>query len=580
MSESKLSSIPDDLFSIDFNEVDYPVYRLLNYKDQEVIDEYKLNEQISVKVRRQQEGDIGVKFYELNEPQLDDTTKKIYGETREPVVNALEREKRSGFDWREDKEDFIKNAAKEKIDIYSHNVYIFNKIRSLFGIDLVTSLSESDVNDILYYLYRDYIGFRKIDALMEDPNVEDITCNGPNEPVFVNHSEHGEMATNIVFEEDELDGFVRFLANRGGQTISKSTPVQDISIPPGHRVNCMYRYEATNKGSNFTIRTYSDETFTPVDLLRYDTFNANQLGFLWFCLENDKGYFAAGGTGAGKSTTLNSVLLFGNPEAKMVSVEDTQELQPFEPNTTQLLTRDGLNDDDEISMRDLGNYVLRQRPVYIIYGEARGEEIQDEIEFMNTGHTAFTTFHAGDMKTLSSRLVDNGVSIRSQEAIHLVGFQDELINNESGERMRRCRSIVEVDEYNENNSDDEFDNLEKQTLWKYNKMKENTNEEKFEFQLDSYTESTTIQEIQEDSGFTDERVKEEIEVRTEILQELVDKDIEDLDIIKEVINTYQRNVTKHKPKENPAYTNIISDNPEFVSNTTESSNDDNKGDTQ
>ncbi len=232
---------------------------------------------------------------------------------------------------------------------------------------------------LLYYIERNLIGYGPIDPLMRDPNIEDISCNGTNVPIYVWHRKYESIPTNITFLDDEyLNEFVMKLAHMAGKHISIAFPIVDAMLPGKHRLAATFGREVSVKGPTFTIRKFRERPFSPVELIMGGTLNSLMAAYLWTLIEHAKTAMIAGGTGSGKTTTLNAISLFIKPGMKIVSVEDTPELNLPHPNWVQLTTREsyivGGGAGTEIRLFDLVKLSLRYRPDYIIVGEVRGEE--------------------------------------------------------------------------------------------------------------------------------------------------------------------------------------------------------------
>jgi flagellar protein FlaI len=185
------------------------------------------------------------------------------------------------------------------------------------------TLTEYQIEKLLYLLRRDFIGFERIDGIKHDINIEDISCDGYNSPVFVYHSDYEQIITNVYHGEEELDDFVVKLSQRSGKGISKRNPQVDATLPDGSRSQLTLGREVSDHGTNYTIRQFKDVPFTPIDLVNWNTFSLAEMAFLWLCIENHKSLIFAGGTASGKTTSLNAVSLFIPSKAKIVSIEDT-----------------------------------------------------------------------------------------------------------------------------------------------------------------------------------------------------------------------------------------------------------------
>jgi len=297
-----------------------------------------------------------------------------------------------------------------------------------------------------YYLRRDLSGFGPLEALMHDPALEDISCNGDNLPVFIFHRTYGSLPTSVLFREGELNQFVLKLAQKANKQISLTNPMVDATLPGGSRVQITYSNVVSLRGSSFTIRKFRTEPMTPLDLIRLGTYNAEILAFLWLVIEHRRSLIIAGGTASGKTSTMNAISLFIPQNAKIVSLEDTHEIQLPHSNWLATLTRElntpGVQGD--IDLFSLLKSSMRQRPEYIIVGEVRGREAQTLFQAMNTGHATLSTIHAGSVQETINRLTHEPISVPSVmfTALDLVINQSIYIYGNS--RIRRCHAIHEI----------------------------------------------------------------------------------------------------------------------------------------
>ncbi len=311
------------------------------------------------------------------------------------------------------------------------------------------SLSDEQVEKLVYYLVRDFIRYDRIDGLKHDVNVEDISCDGYGEPVFVYHSSYGQLLTNVSFGEDALDDFAVKLAQRARKGISKRQPNVDATLADGSRAQLTLGREVSDRGTNFTIRQFREIPFTPVDLVAWETYSLEQMVYLWLALESGRSLIVAGGTASGKTTTLNALSLFVPSDTKLVSIEDTRELLMPQRNWVPTTTRESFKTDDgsAIDEFDLLEDALRKRPDYILMGEVRGEEGRTLFQAMNTGHTVCTTFHANSPEEVIRRFTEEPINVaRSMfSAVDIVATQ--TTTKVDGRRVRRATSLVEIDEY-------------------------------------------------------------------------------------------------------------------------------------
>ena len=374
-------------------------------------------------------------------------------------------------------------------------------------------LSAYQVEKLLYRLKRDFVGYERIDPIKHDINIEDISCDGYNSPVFVYHSEYEQIITNVSYGEAELDDFVVKLAQRSGKGISKRSPQVDATLPDGSRAQLTLGREVSDHGTNYTIRQFKDVPFTPIDLINWNTFDVEEMAYLWLCIENEKSLIFAGGTASGKTTSLNAVSLFIPSKSKIVSIEDTREVELPQRNWIASVTRPSFSADDagDIDEFALLEAALRQRPEYIVMGEIRGEEGRTLFQVMSTGHTTLTTFHADSVGEVIKRFTTDPINVSKTmfSALDLVSVQTQT--RVRGRKVRRNKSLTEINHY-----DAENDEINVQDIYQWQA-------ETDEYQ--SMGESNTVEEIKFDRGWNTEDVERELFERKVVLAYLIDRNL-------------------------------------------------------
>jgi len=295
-----------------------------------------------------------------------------------------------------------------------------------------------------YYLHRDFRGYGRVDPLLQDDHIEDISCDGPDHPVFIYHEAYTDLETNVAFGTAALDDFVVGLAQQAGHHISVGDPLIEATLPDGSRAELSLGEEVTPHGSAFTIRQYATDPLTPIDLIDRGTFDAAGMAYCWLCIEHNKSLLVAGGTAAGKTTTLNALSMFVPPGAKVVTIEDTRELTLAHDNWLAAVTREQLTEGAAIDMYDLLRSALRHRPEYLLVGEVRGKEAETLFQAMNTGHTTLSTIHADSIETAVTRLENEPIGLPRTmvESLDLCAVQTQ--RRLGGQRVRRVDGIAEI----------------------------------------------------------------------------------------------------------------------------------------
>ncbi len=306
---------------------------------------------------------------------------------------------------------------------------------------------------LVYYLDREFIGTGIVEVPMTDTEVEDISCDGVGIPLYIYHRKFGSIRSNVKFSDNkQVDDYVVWIAQRSGKHISVASPMLDATMPDGSRLQATLGTHVTKRGSSFTIRRFRDHPFTPVDLLKFKTMSPEMMAYLWIAIESGQSMMVCGGTASGKTTTLNATLLFIPSQMKIVSIEDTRELNLPHENWVPSLTRAGFGAKNvvsgkapgEIDMFDLLAAALRQRPQYLMVGEVRGAEAFIVFQAMATGKTCYTTFHAESVSAMVHRMENPPISLPRSlvSALNLVLLQRQV---KVGTKMtRRVQSLTEI----------------------------------------------------------------------------------------------------------------------------------------
>jgi flagellar protein FlaI len=400
--------------------------------------------------------------------------------------------------------------------------FLRQKVQELtrdFGI----RLSSESLEKVMYYLVRDLIGYGRLDPILRDKRAEDISADGPGIPVYVYHQRYGSLKTNIIFSREELDSLIYKLAQRSGRHISLARPLLDASLPSHDRLQLSIGGQVTTRGSTFTIRKFREIPFTPIDLINLGTLSVEMAVYFWLAVENGFNIIITGGTASGKTTFLNTISMFIPPNCKIVSIEDTREINLLHENWIPSVTRD-TEESGLIEMFDLLRTALRQRPEYLLVGEVRGREAYTLFQAMATGHITFATFHADSVESLVKRLTKPpiDVPIMLLDSIDIVA----LLNMEKvgDTRTRKCIKVVEVSDV-----DFEKGTLKTNEVFRYNAGN---------FQFSS--ESKVFVEAMEKSNMSEADFSAEFARRMRIMKRMCEKKINDFYILSKLLFDYSR----------------------------------------
>jgi len=451
--------------------------------------------------------------YEILEPTLQKEEEKQLMEVKNFLMEEVDVNLKE-IETKEKAENYLKDQTKEIIKKYHIKV------------------PPEAVDKLAYYIIRDFIGYGKIDSLMKDHLIEDISADGVNIPIYVWHRVYESLPTNIIFKDEaELDSFIIRMAYLSGKNISIASPILDASLPDGSRVQLTYGSEITRRGSTFTIRRFRVDPLTISDLIAFKTVSSEMAAYLWYIIENRASVMVAGGVASGKTTMLNCLSMFIKPEMKIVSVEDTQELNLPHENWIPSVVRLGFGHEDKrsgtITLFDLLKAAVRQRPDYIIVGEVRGEEAYTLFQAMATGHLGMCTIHAESVDAVINRLESEPMNIPksliAMTNVIMVMSRAEI----DGKPARRINTAAEVLELDPKKRD-----ILTQEIFNWNP--------KFDkFSLSGH--SVILEKHVKKLGISEEEVKRELNRRQAVLDWMTSKGIRRYTEVANVIREYYAN---------------------------------------
>ncbi|HTY81769.1 MAG TPA: type II/IV secretion system ATPase subunit [Dehalococcoidales bacterium] len=305
-------------------------------------------------------------------------------------------------------------------------------------------------NSLKYLLHRKLEGMGALDPMILDPNIEDISCAGVGN-IFVEHKIFGSLKSSIGFDTNEgLDKFVIELAEGIKHPVTFHEPVINATLPNNSRINIVYGNDVSKRGSNFTIRKFSETPLSILELIQFGALNYDMAAYLSIILQEGMNVWVSGETASGKTTLMNALTTFIPPEAKIVSIEDTPEVQVPHHNWIRGCTRGSgkSGEASEVSMFDLLKAALRQRPNLIIVGEIRGVEGAIAFQAMQTGHACMSTFHAASVSKLIQRVTGSPILVPKTYVDNLnVVVICQQVRLANGSLARRLTSINEIVNY-------------------------------------------------------------------------------------------------------------------------------------
>lgn len=488
--------------------------RVLDATQTEITERYPLREPvIYVGIARDE---LGSPIYLIEEPSLTPEETVIYSQ----LMDVLQYELKAPYDGNStDPKKYFDEQAKKIITKYALSMGVTPNVTW---------------NKVYYYITRDMVGFGPLEAIMNDPDIEDVSIDGVGKDVYVWHKKHESLRTNLAFKtEKELDDTIIRLVHMAGKHISTAYPIVDATLPGRHRLVATFRKEVSRYGSTVTIRKFREDPFTVVDLLNFKTLSHEIAAYGWLLMEHNVSSIIVGSTASGKTTLLNSLISMTRPSSKIVTIEETQEINIHHQNWVPLISRLGYGAGSErigeVSLFDLVRASMRMRPDILIVGEVRGEEAYVLFQAISTGHGGMCTLHADDVESAIQRLTSKPMDVAP---IHMK-FLDLMyvVRNTSvtdpetkkTHKSRRVLAVTEITDYNKYNRIFEWDpSTDRHILAK-----------------GSYKNSEKLKIISKDTGKSMDELIEDIKKRELILRWLQKKDIRNFRELGRVFEKYQ-----------------------------------------
>jgi len=435
----------------------------------------------------------------------------------------------------------IKNVLVEelKVDLKSFGSkekseqYLREQVQGIIK-DYKMVIEPETLDKLMYYISRDFVHYAKIDPLMRDHMIEDISADGVGVPIYIWHREYESIPSNLIFRDHrELDSFVTKLAYVSGRHISIATPMVDASLPDGSRIQLTYGKEVTRRGSTFTIRRFRADPLTISDLISFNTVSSQMGAYFWYLIERKASLLVGGGTASGKTTSLNALSMFIVPDFKVISIEDTAELNLPHENWIPSVARTGfgsVGSSAEISLFDLLKAAMRQRPDYIIVGEVRGAEAYTLFQSMATGHGGLSSMHADSVTAAIHRLESEPMNIPPalMMTLDVIAMQSRVrVAERSTRRLTHIAELVKIDP------------VSKEILIN-DVFKWEPKADRFAYSGRSYV----LEKIVERHGIPIELIKKELDQRKTILDWMVKSGIRRYTDVSAVIRDYYADSTK------------------------------------
>ena len=414
--------------------VEGPMVGKVMPKNFEVLERYALTPPFAYAVIAE-DTSLKLPYYFIDELELTQNEKVLYNN----IISVLQTELKAPRDDVDPKKYFAEQAR---------------LIADRYKLTQQKSVQVSGAK-ILYYAERDLVGFGGIDALMRDPNIEDVSVDGAGKGVFVYHRRYESIETNLTFSnETRLDDMIVRLVHMSGKHVSTAFPIVDATLPGGHRLAATFRREVSPQGSTMTIRKFRKDPITIIDLINFGVLDYTIAAYAWLLIENRFTAVVVGATASGKTTFLNALLSMINPNSKIVTIEEVQEVNIHHVNWAPLISRlsYGLSENSvgEVTLFNLVKAAMRMRPDIMVVGEVRGEEAYALFQAISTGHGGLATLHAEDAGSAIQRLTSKPMDVAPSYlsfldltfSVRRVAIPDP--NNPGNPRI--VRRVISVDE--------------------------------------------------------------------------------------------------------------------------------------
>ncbi|MCS7123490.1 MAG: type II/IV secretion system ATPase subunit [Candidatus Aenigmarchaeota archaeon] len=408
--------------------------------------------------------------------------------------------------------------------------------------DLNIKLKPEVFLKFMYYFYRDFLGLNEIQPLMEDHLIEDISCDGINVPVYIMHKVFGSIKTNIVFRNGEyLKDLVIKMAQKAGKYISYAEPLLDATLPDGSRIALSLSEDVTTRGASFTIRKFREVPFSPLELVNNHTCSEEIFAYLWLLIQYKTSMMIIGGTGSGKTSFLNALSMLIPPEAKIISIEDTRELNLLHEHWVPSLARAGFGlpgasgeKYGEVTLFHLLRESFRMNPDYLIVGETRGEETYVMFQAMASGHSSLSTFHATSLETLIRRLTSPPINLSSTliESLGVIIIMSHA--KEKGATARRVKEVIEIV-----GVDPRTGEVNSNVVYRWNPSTDT---------FEKVGDSVLLRRIAINIGTSEEVIKNEFEKRKKILTMWKEEGKLDYVSFYSAIKSYYKGLVEIKPR--------------------------------
>ncbi|MCK4634719.1 MAG: type II/IV secretion system ATPase subunit [Candidatus Aenigmarchaeota archaeon] len=464
-----------------------------------------------------------VSRYDINYPKIKEGTSAVLGSIKQELIKSI------GIKGREVLDPQI--IEKIKADSLKKSEGLIKKH--------MPSLSEERRKTLAGQLLHEMFGLGSIELLLKDDDLEEIVINNSLNPPWVYHKEFGWLKTNITLKnEDETYNYASMIGRRIGRQITNLMPLMDAHLITGDRVNATL-FPISTKGNTLTIRKFARNPWTITHLIdpKSNTMSKEVAALLWLCLEYELNMIIAGGTASGKTSLLNALTPFIPPTHRIVSIEDTRELQLPEflhwvPLTTREPNPEGKG---EVNMLELMINSLRMRPDRMIVGEIRRQR-QAEVLFeaMHTGHSVYATLHANTADEVRRRMINPPISLPESmlEALHLTCVQFR-------QRRLGIRRTFELAEFVPTREPGGKSKVRVNVLYMWNPRTDRLEKTRKAAKLSDIS-MRLVEEIQLHTGMSEKELENDLKEKEKILQWAVDNNIKTVNTVGKIMADYYK----------------------------------------
>ncbi len=391
----------------------------------------------------------------------------------------------------------------------------------------IPSMDEATMKLLVNVLMQDMLGLGEIEYLSADENLEEIVIISSKEPVRVYHKTHGWLETNITVDtEARILNYANIIGRRVGRQITTLNPLLDAHLITGDRSNAVL-FPISTKGHTITIRKFARDPWTLTDFIKNKTCTSKLLALIWLSVQYEMNVLISGGTASGKTSLLNVIMPFIPPNHRIVSIEDTRELQLPKflywcPLTVRQPNPEGKG---EVTMLDLLINSLRMRPDRIILGEMRKRD-QAEVLFeaMHTGHSVYATVHADSVTETIQRLINPPIEVPKNLLagvnLNVVMFRD---------RRKGIRRVFQVGEFIPS-VEDGGPTVRPNILYRWKPMTDEIVEHSASLRL--------FEELSRHTGMTLPQIERDILIKSKIIDWMVKNNVRHVDNVGEVLRRY------------------------------------------